>query len=61
VSAGTVITAVHTGIGVLLDTSLQAGNLTLMLLALINLTIMILIINKFVWRKLYDKMAKSYK
>jgi NitT/TauT family transport system permease protein len=61
VSVGTVITAVHTGIGVLLDTSLQAGNLTLMLLALINLTIMILIINKFVWRKLYDKMAKSYK
>jgi NitT/TauT family transport system permease protein len=61
VSAGTVITAVHTGIGVLLDTSLQAGNLPLMLLALINLTIMILIINKFVWRKLYDRMAKSYK
>ncbi len=61
VSAGTVITAVHTGIGVLLDTSLQAGNLTLMLLALINLTIMILIINKLVWRKLYDRMASSYK
>ncbi len=61
VSAGTVITAVHTGIGVLLDTSLQAGNLTLMLLALINLTVMILILNKVVWRRLYDKMARSYK
>ncbi len=61
VSAGTVITAVHTGIGVLLDTSLQAGNLTMMVLALINLTIMILILNKVVWRRLYDRMAKSYK
>ncbi len=61
VSAGTVITSVHTGIGVLLDTALQAGNLGLMALALINLTILILLINRLVWHRLYDRIPRVYR
>ncbi len=57
---GAVITAVHTGIGRLLDVSLGTGNLTLMLIALLNLTAMIILINKFVWKRFYKKIEKVY-
>jgi NitT/TauT family transport system permease protein len=61
VGAGTVVSSVGTGIGKLLDTSLASGNLTLMLIALINLTIMIILVNTFVWKKLYKRMSDIYK
>ncbi|MGC8676132.1 MAG: ABC transporter permease subunit [Candidatus Micrarchaeia archaeon] len=57
---GAVISSVSTGIGKLLDLSLDSGNLLLMLLALANLTIMIILVNRFVWKRLYDKVAKTY-
>jgi NitT/TauT family transport system permease protein len=56
IGSGAVITSVGIGIGKLLDTSLDSGNLSLMLLGLLNLTIMIVIINRFVWNRLYRKI-----
>lgn len=52
---GAVITSVGTGVGKLLDISLEQGNIVLMLIVLINMTIMIIIINKLVWHRLYNK------
>jgi NitT/TauT family transport system permease protein len=61
VGAGTVISQVSLGIGKLLDISLAQNNLMLMLIALINLTIMIILINTFVWKKLYKRVSDVYK
>ena len=51
VGNGNVITSVNLGLGKLLDTSLASGNLTLMVIALINLTIVIILINRLFWKK----------
>lgn len=61
VGNGTILSQVGTGIGKLLDTSLGSGNLTLMLVALINLTVMIILINTFVWKRFYRKVSEIYK
>lgn len=61
VGNGTVITSVNVGLGKLLDVSLANGNLALMVLCLINLTIVIVVINKFVWKKLYNKVLTPYR
>ncbi|MCL5433835.1 MAG: ABC transporter permease subunit [Candidatus Marsarchaeota archaeon] len=58
---GTVITTVSLGIGKLLDVALNSGNMQLMLLGLFNLTLMIIFINKFVWKKLYNRIGSVYK
>ena len=58
---GAVITSVNIGIGKLLDTALDSGNLLLMLLGLLNLTIMIILINKFLWKNFYNKIESVYK
>jgi NitT/TauT family transport system permease protein len=60
-TGGTVVLSnVKIGIGTLLDHTLASGNLVLMLVALANLLVMILLINTFVWRKLYKKVSKIY-
>ncbi len=41
--------------------SLIGGNFQLMVIALINLTVMIILINTFVWRKLYRNISRVYK
>ncbi len=56
----TVVTSVGVGIGKLLNTTLSSGNLLLMLIALVNMTAMIILINTFIWKKLYDKVAGVY-
>jgi NitT/TauT family transport system permease protein len=61
VGNGTVITSVNLGLGKLLDTSLASGNLTLMVIALINLTIVIILINKLFWKRTYNKVLTPYK
>jgi NitT/TauT family transport system permease protein len=61
VGSGTVLSSVGVGMGKLLDTSLSSGNLQLMLIALINLTIMIILINALVWRRLYRRVSEAYK
>lgn len=58
--SGTVLTQVNTGIGKLLDNALTAGNLYLMLIALICMTAMIILLNTFVWKRLYDKVTSVY-
>ncbi|MEM0201937.1 MAG: ABC transporter permease subunit [Candidatus Micrarchaeaceae archaeon] len=58
---GAVITSVSVGIGKLLDVSLDSGNMLLMVLGLINLTVMIIIINRFVWKRFYNKVESVYK
>ena len=54
-------THVTYGIGRFLDITLSNGNLLLMGIALINLVVMIIIINKVLWKRLYDKAALVYK
>lgn len=61
VSAGNVITQVHTGIGTFLDNQLGMNHLGLIALGLINLTVMIILINRFVWRRAYSKASEVYK
>ncbi len=61
IGSGSVITSVSAGIGKLLDVSLDTGNIELMLLALINMTAMIILINRFLWKRLYDKIESIYK
>ncbi len=61
VGNGTVITSVNVGLGKLLDTSLASGNITLMVIALINLTIVIILINRFFWKKTYNKVLSPYR
>jgi len=58
---GAVLTSVSIGIGKLLDLSLDNGNMVLMLLALLNFTIMIVIINRLVWKRLFNRIEDIYK
>lgn len=62
ITGGSVTTSVSVGIGKLLDTALAPGGqgLLLMALALLNLVVMILIINTFVWKRAYRNVAKVY-
>ena len=59
-SSTTLLTSVKNGLGVMLDKSLAQGNLQLMVIALANMVIMILLINTFVWRRLYKKASEVY-
>ena len=54
-------THVTYGIGRFLDITLSNGNILLMGIALINLVVMIIIINKVLWKRLYDKASLVYK
>ena len=53
--------AVSLGIGKLLDISLSCNNITLMLIAIVNLSVMIILINIFVWKRLYNKTSAIYR
>ncbi len=57
-----VVSSVGVGIGKLLDLSLAPGGqgIGLMMVALLNLVVMILLVNTFVWKKLYNKVTKVY-
>jgi NitT/TauT family transport system permease protein len=59
ISGSNVVSSVGIGIGKLLDLSLANGNIVLLITALINLTAMILIINTFVWKRLYRKVERT--
>ncbi len=63
VSGSTVVSSVGTGIGKLLDVSVTSTppDLLLMVIALINLTVMIILINTFVWKRFYRKVADEYR
>lgn len=57
---GSTVSQVGIGLGKFLDTSLAAGHYGLMLLALVNLTAMIILLNTFVWKRLYRKVSRTY-
>ncbi len=59
-TGGTVTSSVQHGIGTLLDSALGSNNLALMGVALLNLVVMILLINTFVWKRMYRNVSKIY-
>ncbi len=58
---GTVLTSVKVGMGKFLNVELAAGHYWLMALALINMTVMIVLINRLLWKRAYNSVAKVYK
>lgn len=61
VASGSTISCISgAGIGKLLDGTVASGNFTLMLVALLNLVVMILIINTFLWKRMYKNVSKVY-
>ena len=61
VGSGAVLTTVGTGLGKLLDVALANGQTWLMLLGLINLTIVIIVIDRLLWRRLYNRIESVYR
>lgn len=61
ISGGTVVSQVGTGLGKLLDLTLSSGNIQLMVLCLINLTIVIIIVNRLLWKRSYNKIMSVYR
>ncbi|MDE1768716.1 MAG: ABC transporter permease subunit, partial [Candidatus Micrarchaeota archaeon] len=61
ITGNTITTSVGVGIGKLLDTAISnTADFQLMELALLNLVVMILILNTFVWKRAYRNVAKVY-
>lgn len=60
VGSGKIITSVGVGIGKALNIALAENNLLLMGVLLINMVAMIMIINYFIWRRLYNKVSSVY-
>jgi NitT/TauT family transport system permease protein len=61
VGAGTAVVSVGNGLGKLLDLALSSGNLQLMALGLINLTIIIIVLNRVVWKRAYNRVMSVYR
>jgi len=61
ISGGTVVSQVGTGLGKLLDLTLSSGNIQLMVLCLINLTIVIIIVNRLLWKRSYNRVMSVYR
>ncbi len=61
IGSGAVITSVHIGLGRLLDVSLANGNIVLMVLGLINLTVVIILVNRLFWKRMYSKVESVYR
>ena len=59
--SGNSVTQVGIGIGKLLNLALNSNNLLLMLIGLINLSAMIILINTFLWKRLYRKATIVYR
>lgn len=61
VSYGQNVYSVSHGIGKLLDESaFQSGDLTLLTISLLSMVVLILIINHFVWKRLYNYASQKY-
>ncbi len=58
---GSALVSVGSGLGKLLDMALAAGNIQLLVLALINLTIVIIVVNRVVWKRLYNRVMSVYR
>ncbi|MDE1823436.1 MAG: hypothetical protein KGH50_03865, partial [Candidatus Micrarchaeota archaeon] len=49
------------GIGYLLDGALVNGQLVVMGFAIFNLVVMIIVINRLVWKRMYSQIARTYR
>ncbi len=56
-----VLTQVGTGIGKVIDQAVFSGNMLLTAMALASLTIMVVLINRLVWQRLYNKVTSRYR
>ncbi len=56
-----VLTQVGTGIGKVIDQAVFSGNMLLTGMALASLTIVVVLINRFVWQRLYNKVTSRYR
>ncbi|MDE1865604.1 MAG: ABC transporter permease subunit [Candidatus Micrarchaeota archaeon] len=61
ISGGSVVSSVGTGLGKLLDLTLASGNIQLMALGLINLTIVIIVVNRLLWKRSYNRVMSVYR
>jgi NitT/TauT family transport system permease protein len=52
---------VHAGIGKIIDQAANAGNFNLMYAALLVMVIIVVVLDRTVWRKLYDYVTSRYK
>ncbi|MEM3791407.1 MAG: ABC transporter permease subunit [Candidatus Micrarchaeaceae archaeon] len=57
---GTLISSVGIGVGKLLDQALYSSNILLMAIALINMVVAIIFVNKFLWKSLYERLEGRY-
>ncbi|MGC9164595.1 MAG: ABC transporter permease subunit [Thermoprotei archaeon] len=60
-SLGPKIYSVHEGIGKIIDEAASQGNLNLMYAALIMMVVVVVVLDRTVWRKLYDYVTTHYK
>lgn len=56
-----VLGQVGTGIGKLIDTAVFSGNTSLMLLSIISMTIMVVVVNRLLWQKVYNRVTTRYR
>ncbi len=61
ISLGNRVYEVHAGIGRIIDHAANAGNLNLMYAALLIMVLVVVILNRTVWRKLYDYVTLRYR
>ncbi len=54
------LTQVGTGIGKLIDLAVYAGNIKLMLVSIVCMSVMVVVINRLLWQRLYNKASKKY-
>ncbi|MGI0141049.1 MAG: ABC transporter permease subunit [Candidatus Micrarchaeales archaeon] len=60
-SSQVVLSQVGTGIGKLIDVAVFSGNITLMLLSILSMTLMVIIVNRLFWQKVYNRVITRYK
>ncbi len=60
-SYSVVLSQVGTGIGKLIDIAVFSGNLDVMVLAIVSMTIMVVAINRLFWQKIYSRVTSRYK
>ena len=61
IGSGSLISSVNLGFGKLLDLALQNGNVLLMGIALLNLVVIVVVINRLLWKRLYGGVSKIYR
>jgi NitT/TauT family transport system permease protein len=55
-----ILSQVNIGIGKLIDQSVFSGNLTLMILSITAMSIMVIVINRLFWQRLYNIVTSRY-